>query len=148
MYFSSYHERVQNFPFFAQYLLLRRLQHRLWVVPHLQSEVFPYFNTSSKEKRSCIAWFCWIGLRIFLYISDHIMLTKHKCYRRHQYLEGGGESCIKASSARTWPRIYANIPDLTPILTKNKWIKSLTVALQNDGGCRSLVQCLSQSNPS
>ena len=49
MYFSSYHERVQNFPFFAQYLLLRRLQHRLWVVPHLQSEVFPYFNTSSKE---------------------------------------------------------------------------------------------------
>ena len=34
--------------------------------------------------------FAWIGLHIFLYISDHIMLTKHKCYRRHQYFEGGG----------------------------------------------------------
>ena len=82
--------QVQNFPFFAQYLLLRRLQHRLWVVPHLHQKFFLTLTPVARKKEAVLLDFVWIGLRIFLCISDHIMLTKHKCYRRHQYFKGGG----------------------------------------------------------
>ena len=118
-FFSSCHERATSakLSFFAQYLLLRRLQHRLWVVPHLHQKFFLTLTPVARKKEAVLLDFAWIGLRIFLCISDHIMLTKHKCYRRHQYFKGVGE---KLYQSKRCTYMTSNIPDLTPILTKNK----------------------------
>ena len=101
--------QVQNFPFFAQYLLLRRLQHRLWVVPHLHQKFFLTLTPVARKKEAVLLDFAWIGLRIFLCISDHIMLTKHKCYRRHQYFKGGGGKAVSKQAVHVHDLEYTRI---------------------------------------